>query len=539
MSDPATAGRGDVVAQAGDLVAGLAAQPWGQVSPSIYETGRLVTLAPWLTGHTERLEYLVGAQRADGGWGSHDHYSLVPTLSATEALLGELRRGVPHGGRERIAAAADRGLDALFGWSRRGFDTPLPDMPAIELIVPYLTGGINRHLHHLTRSPLRLLSAWEGTAPLPVPRHMDDQKPAVIAARLRSGAALPEKLHHALEVAGEAAAGARGVPLTPAGTIGASPAATAAWLGTAGKTRPHHPARRHLEAVAGLHGGPVPCGVPITAFERGWVLSWLVRAGVPLRVPDALVAGLGDGLGPEGTPAGPGLPPDADTTSVALYALALLGAPREPGSLWRYRADPHFQTWHGEQGFSTTVNAHVLDCFGQYVTCRPGVRPRYATAMGEVESWLLAQQRADGSWSDRWHVSPYYATMCCVLALDAWGGRESEHAVRRAVRWILAGRRAGGGWGLWRATAEETAYAMQTLLLSRAAREEPARDEAAAGGHAFLLQTAAAGDDPPMWVDKELYIPLAIVRAAILGALNLAQRDPGVTLRIRQSAKRT
>ncbi len=76
----------DVASAADELVRGLMLQPWGQVSPSVYETGRLVTLAPWLVGHRDRVAYLIGTQRPDGAWGALDGYALVPTLSATEAF---------------------------------------------------------------------------------------------------------------------------------------------------------------------------------------------------------------------------------------------------------------------------------------------------------------------------------------------------------------------------------------------------------------------------------------------------------------------
>jgi halimadienyl-diphosphate synthase len=66
-----------------DLLAEVADEPSGHTSPSIYESGRLVTLAPWLTGHGDRIEYLLSRQRLDGGWGPPDGYALVPTLSAT------------------------------------------------------------------------------------------------------------------------------------------------------------------------------------------------------------------------------------------------------------------------------------------------------------------------------------------------------------------------------------------------------------------------------------------------------------------------
>ncbi|MEV4083731.1 hypothetical protein AB0J43_26065, partial [Nonomuraea fuscirosea] len=74
----------DITAEAGELVTSLMLRPWGQVSTSVYETGRLVSLAPWLTGHRARIDYLIRTQRQDGAWGAPDGYGVVPTLSATE-----------------------------------------------------------------------------------------------------------------------------------------------------------------------------------------------------------------------------------------------------------------------------------------------------------------------------------------------------------------------------------------------------------------------------------------------------------------------
>ncbi|MFC7639782.1 hypothetical protein ACFQX6_01025 [Streptosporangium lutulentum] len=103
--------RVDVVAEARDLVAGLVTDAWGQVSASAYETGRLVSLAPWLTGHAGRVRFLLNAQRPDGGWGAPGGYALVPTLSVTEALLAELGRENSGAGRAVLAAAAERGWE--------------------------------------------------------------------------------------------------------------------------------------------------------------------------------------------------------------------------------------------------------------------------------------------------------------------------------------------------------------------------------------------------------------------------------------------
>ncbi|WP_239513653.1 prenyltransferase/squalene oxidase repeat-containing protein [Streptosporangium sp. 'caverna'] len=537
--------RVDVPAEARDLVAGLVADPWGQVSASAYETGRLVSLAPWLSGHAGRVRFLLDTQRPDGTWGAPGGYALVPTLSATEALLAELRRtghdgtdpdGSPQGGDAEhrvpnpgvLAGATRRGLWALERWSGEGAERfPLPDMPAIELIVPALISMINA----------RTGPAGER---LGAPAGMDGAKLTAIRAWLASGGTVPQKLLHALEVAGEAAVRAADVspvPISAAifgdigamGAIGASPAAGAAWLGAEGPSDPADPVLRYLEEIADRTGGPVPCATPITVFERGWALSWLLRAGVPVVVPPELTASLSGALGPEGVAAGPGLPPDADTTSVALYTLVLLEAPLEPVGLWPYETDTHFCTWRGEEGASPTVNAHVLDAFGEHLRRGTGAEPRYVAAVRKLSAWLCGRQAADGSWLDRWHASPYYATACCALALEDFGGEESADAVRGAVGWVLGSQREDGSWGRWEGTAEETAYALQILLLAGGQAGDGRCEEAVERGYRYLLGSVTDRGDPvdprPLWHDKDLYFPAGIVRAAVLGALHLARRD--------------
>lgn len=569
-------GEGDVAAAAGELIAGLVERPWGQVSPSVYETGRLVTLSPWLTDDVRRIRYLLETQRPDGGWGAPDDgYALVPTLSATEAILSVRARR--HGGYDRpdrpgqhsdpdprdgpggagvggagiddatLAAVASRGLAKLFDVLSGG-GPPLPDMPAVELIVPYLITSINAHLagpdggdggdgkaaSGATADPGRWrggagLSPWTGRR-LTLPHGMDGRKLAMVRAKLASGADVPPKLWHALEVAGDTARGLRQVRPEATGTIGAAPAATAAWLGDRALVEPGDPARWHLETASAVHGGPVPCGYPVTVFERAWVVSWLVRAGIPISVPPHLVLSLTAPLGPVGTPAAAGLPADADTTAGALYALSLLGAYYRPDPLLAYETDTHFCTWHGEDGFSTTTNAHVIEALGHYLRevdadriGRNSAR-RYAAAVEKAVAWLRDQQRADGSWTDRWHASPYYATACCALALGRYGGPHAAATVERARRWTVATQRPDGSWGRWHGTAEETAYAMQ-VLLDPPYPPDQACVAAAARGRAYLvsrLESATVADDPPLWHDKDLYRPIAIVCAAVLAALHLA-----------------
>jgi squalene-hopene cyclase-like protein/prenyltransferase/squalene oxidase-like repeat protein len=509
----------DIAAAAAELVGGLLAEPWGRTSASVYETGRVVSLAPWLTGHQARLRYLLDTQRPDGGWGPADPgYALVPTLSATEALLSAL----PSASMDaELRTAAGRGLTLLSRWlARPAFG--VPDLPAVEHITPALIAQLNE------RRP--------GSEPLRPPGGMAGELLPLIRSRLTAGDPVPLKLRHALEIAGPAACRAPAVRPAPTGTVGASPAATAAWLGGAGPgTGSNAPAAtgttgalRYLEAAAGRHGGPVSCAVPITVFERGWVLGWLARAGVPLDVPDALVEELRSALGPSGAATAAGLPADADTTAGALYALSLLGHPVRPDMLSEYETGTHFATWPGEDGSSVSTNAHVLEALGHYRELRPAEGERYRPAVRKTTRWLLDRQHADGSWTDRWHASPYYATFCCASALARFGGVEALPALGRAVGWVLDTQRPDGSWGRWSGTAEETAYAVQTLLAlgvpdgRRAAAVVRARD--------LLLRAAtrpAEMDNPPLWHDKDLYLPITIVQAAVLATVYLL---PSVTI---------
>jgi halimadienyl-diphosphate synthase len=500
-----------------ELVAAMILHPSGQSSASVYETARLVSLAPWLPHHEERISWLLSLQRSDGGWGGPGGYALVPTLSAVEALLVALHRaeGGPGAG-DRLRAVHD-GLRFLHDFLGTPAAAVLPDLPATDLIVPALVELIVGHLDSRRDGPPTGLEAWRDAPPLPLPAGMDRGRLDRVRALLAAGRPVPEKLAHALEVGGAWARRAAGVAPVGPGTVGASPAATAAWLG-----RPDDrtgPALAYLEDVSRQHGGPVPCASPISVFERSWVLGTLARAGVPMTVPSVLVSDLRNGLGPAGTPTGPGLPADADTTSVTLYALARLGHPVDPSSLWSYDTGEHFCTWQGEDGASVTTNAHVLDALGHHLAhAGPTDASRTRSAVDRIAAWLIDRQEPDGRWYDRWHASPYYATYCTTLALSDHGrGPAARAAVARATDWVLTTQRADGSWGRWAGTAEETAYALQVLL---AVHRSPDADIARAVVDGLRRLSALDGRDgePALWHDKDLYRPTLIVRAAVLAA---------------------
>ena len=499
------------------VLADMAADPYGEFSPSIYETARLVSLAPDLAGHAERTRFLVNEQNGDGGWGRPDSYGLLPTLSAAEALLAESWRT----GDPALVLAAGKGVrSAAARLSTR--DETLPDTVAVELLVPGLILDINTHLDLLGTEAAPELDGRR----LPYPKGTRPELLRRLREAVRNGTPVPPKLVHSLEVIGPAARGASFVQPGPRGA-GCSPAATAAWLGNAAMTA-NLPAVRYLEVLQSRHGGPVPVAAPLDVLERSWILATFLDAGLDIVPPPAVVTGLHDAFGESGVPAGAGLPTDADDTATALHALAKLGSPRSVDCLWTYQEDDHFVTYPDERTPSVTTNAHVLQSF----LSAGGTDPRVKDAIRTLATWIAAQQDEDGSWSDKWHASPYYATTSCVTALGAC--RAEPVAMCRAVRWVLATQRVDGSWGRWEGTPEETAYAVRILMQGNEGRAEPLVEQAAARGCAFLLTTENRLD-PPLWHDKDLYAPHRIVAAQRIAALRVASANPRVRRLIKPS----
>jgi halimadienyl-diphosphate synthase len=513
------------------LVADMASDPYGLISPSIYETGRVVTLAPSLAGHGKRVRYLLASQHQDGHWGEMPGYDLVPTLSATEALLTTSRRSTEAVSHRDTVRGAAQGLKALHERLGKADPDTVPDTVAAEIVIPALVAEINKQLDRLGPEPLTGLDGWRGTR-LGLPPGADDR----LLARLREAVSrkhlLSPKLWHSLELIGGLAQGASIV--RPArGAVGCSPAATAAWLGNGRAGADGRSSAEYLEAMQKRGGGPVPVCAPVPVFERVWVLATFITAGIGVTVPHELVEDLHAAFGEFGVAGGPGLPPDSDDTSTALYVLARLGRPRSGDHLWSYQDGDHFSCFPDERTPSTTTNAHVLRAFGEYLALDTPHRQRYLAAMNEISAWLREQQQADGSWRDKWHASPYYATAQCAVALARCGGAASAAAVSKAVTWVQSTQRSDGAWGAWIGTQEETAYAVQTLLLATPSRTDDSIVRAAARGCDFLLRSGTSSDSfPALWHDKDLYTPVRVVRAERLSALYLGHADPRVALMI-------
>ncbi|HEU5109564.1 MAG TPA: prenyltransferase, partial [Micromonosporaceae bacterium] len=229
-------------ARAGALLTETAGDPFGDFSPSVYETARVVRYAPSLPGHSERLRFLLGRQRPAGEWNDPPEYALLPTLSATEALLFTIVCPRIAANPAGISDSVNRGLRRLFGWLDNGPAPDLPDTVAVEYAVPGLIAAINERL---AAGLPPALAAWRGRRLAAHPAAGPEPLEA-LRRDTAGGTGPPATLVHSLEIFGAAARGAPGVR-PRAGTVGCSPAATAAWLGDAAVRARRHPCVSYLE----------------------------------------------------------------------------------------------------------------------------------------------------------------------------------------------------------------------------------------------------------------------------------------------------
>src|SRR6185295_12475568 len=118
-------------------------------------------------------------------------------------------------------------------------------------------------------------------------------------------------------------------------------------------------------------------------------------------------------------------------------------------------------------------------------------------------------------WFDKWHISPLYATAHALLVLDElddYWARPVKNAMQQSREWLRQSQNANGSWGFYgQPTAEETAYGLLALTSGRDVAE---RDRARCAAAAAYLEQVKNDEFPPLWIDKCLYTPPLIVRAA-------------------------
>jgi halimadienyl-diphosphate synthase len=516
--------------------------PRGDVSPSIYETACVITFLPAPSRKPESINYLLQQQCSEGSWrqpGIPCEYALVPTLAATLCFL-HLSFQAASGEPVPIAChalgqAARRGLGFLSTLFAKHL--VLPDTVAIELILPAFVEEITtrqealvalnqQHSEHLS-APL-----WQELRPcltmrLPMPsRDQLDSLHTAISQRK----SVPEKASHLLEFLGSLQG--YGLPAFEAdGIFALSPAATAALI--ARSTRLREPFLAGLEHLALRGRGTFPAFCPFPFFERALATFSLLKAGLslPFSQKQAMGVYLQACIRPGGVGPAECFLPDGDDTGLVLTVLSELGVTCDLAPLRCYEEALGFRCYEREQTASVSTNAHILEALNSSLARTSSSKETVwiQKAAEKCTSYLLTQQRTNGTWGDKWHASPYYATSCSVQALQYSRSKETIAARDRAIEWVLQTQREDGSWGIWFGTLEKTAYAL-TILAQAKLDVHPERiNQRKEQGRQFLIQHLDASAEDrvrtPLWHDKELYEPRRVTRAAVLGALYQNTRE--------------
>ncbi|SCF65539.1 prenyltransferase/squalene oxidase repeat-containing protein [Streptomyces sp. Ncost-T10-10d] len=499
--------------RATSLVARADQDRWGSVGPSLYESARVLSAAPWLPGEPRRITYLLEQQAPDGSWGQGPlPYRLLPTLSAVEAALAVLQRGTTSPEvTGRLTAAVNTGLGVL----RALPPCPWPDTAAAEILVPSLVAKINERLGSLTTNEN---TPEPGSPQLPVPGGFHAWAPARVARRYEPAGSLPVKFHHTFEGIDSYIPPSL-VPDTE-GLLGSSPAATAARATRSPATTAQ--AITDLTAVAQRYGGLFPEAAPLRVVERLWIAAALARTHLPAAALPTLRRWAEDIYDPQGVRGAPGLMTDADDTAMAVLVASLVGLPYDPAPLDLFHNGSHYDCYIGEDTGSVTANAHALQALVSYLRRDPTAEHTYGPRAAKLCDWLTGQQQPEGHWTDKWHASPYYATARSVTALAQYGGHDASGAVRSAAAWTTETQRSDGSWGVWGSTVEETAYAVKILLSAATSVPQPQHIRALDLAETYLHTASHPGHQhPALWHDKTLYAPTAVIEAEVLSAREL------------------
>lgn len=466
------------------------------ISPAVYDTAQLLFFLPQCATEAT-LAWLLAQQAADGGWGDPAALPLQRTPATLAALRALARHGhLPLPVQQRALAW----LHATHGdWDLRAAHT-LP--VAAELLIPPLVADL--------QLPLATTPAYRQLAQLGTERQQRLQaQPA-----LQRQAAL-----HSWEAWG---GHPHAFPLDALGSIGCSPAATAAWLAA------HPDPAAQEQAWAYLQQAQVGCGAevasvvptvwPIDIFTRVYALEALTTVGV-LAHP-ALAEGvaplLADITRRLRTQGGVGFSStfslDADDTAAALITLLLNdqlpATVASVAGLAGFQTATHSATYLAEGQVSLITNARVLRAYRLAGVSCPQLR-----------DWLLAQQQPSGAWlPDKWQTSAWYTTWLVLLGL----GPEAPAPRERALAALLRAQRGDGSWaateGAMRGCAEETAYAL--LALQTVERPWPtAVAQAIHAGQAWLRQQLPSSAPAQLWLGKERYRPHQVVQIYQLAAL--------------------
>ena len=494
--------RSYLLADAHRLIARLGA---GWMSSTAYDTAWVARLRQEGDSGQPRfpstVSWLAARQWPDGSWGGRHyvaHDRVISTLAATVALAAQAAAD------DKFAGHISRGIDYLLG-HRDEVGEELLETVGFELILPPLLAEAKQMGLDLPEEQ------WEF-----VKRLQLEKMSRIPMAVLYGG---PTTLSHSFEFVGEDfdPALARRCQ-NPDGSYGSSPSATAFALLHAEDPSADGYLRRVMTVS---EDGGVQNVYPIDLFEKGWILFNLGRASLEVPGTQALIADLAGAWSPAGVGfTSHGLLADGDDTAVVFKVLLENGLLVRPRVFKLFEAEDFFFCFSLERNQSVSTNAHILDALQ---LCPPTTETEEMAR--KASDYLIAARSDEGYWSDKWHISPYYATAQTLPPV----ARQLPGEAGRTVVWLLDSQREDGSWGAQEGTDEETGYGLMALAASVETANEREDDVRAAMDQAasFLTGRLDNWDYPELWVGKGLYTPFAVVRSVVLGSLLAYMRVSG------------
>jgi halimadienyl-diphosphate synthase len=291
------------------------------------------------------------------------------------------------------------------------------------------------------------------------------------------------------------------------GNIGNSPAATMSYFFSTNDPM----ALKFLKKVWNDYGGGFPVNYPIEIFELNWVLYFLTFAAPNiLNKCRDLILKLRNIWDPvSGIAWSENFPvEDLDDTSITYLLFCRSGFDPDVSVFRSFLYGDQIMCFPGETHKAVTHLAHLVEALN--VSNKKDLELK-ELAMKDV----LSLQIKPGVWLDKWHVSPYYATSQVLLSCEK---DLPSSVVSNSLSWLTDSQNSDGGWGEIVSTIEETSYVVLAIANNHTISEEQ-REQMFQSARVFFQNAPEKYVD--MWIDKNLYCPFNVVRAAYIAAQRL------------------
>lgn len=476
----------------------------GRMSSTAYDTAwvaRLGEMDPVLSNRS--MEWICENQLSDGSWGAKDiyyyHDRVICTLASMIAISYRGRRmhdkdQIESGleALEKITSGATKGLASDCNGATVGFEMIAPTLVAEAEKLGIIKQQGDRILGRMSQMRVKKIEKLAG---IKINRQVTPAFSSEMAGMDGQSIFDLDNLQE------------------PNGSVGNSPSATAYF---SIYLKPNeNSAINYLHQAIHSNGG-VPDFHPIDIFEVAWSL-WNLHLVQNLNIETRLLKTHLDFLENHWdansgiSTASNGTIKDGDDSGLVYDVLACYGRAQNIEAILGYEEAEHFRCFDLESNPSISTNIHILGALKQ-----AGFDQKHPSVQ-KVLNFLRAAQFEDGYFLDKWHASPYYSTSHATIICQGY----DDDLCRRAIEWIVNSQNADGSWGYYKATAEETAYAIQSLSIWKRSGNHVASEYIERGVN-WLAQHASLPYEP-LWIGKALYCPELVVRSVILSAQALAK----------------